>query len=510
MNGGHSSRPPHRVGAHELTPLLDLWRQRGQPDYHALAERLRLLVLDGRLPVPCVLPSERRLATVARTSRTTTTAAYRALRESGFAESRHGAGTWTSLPREPSGPADDPWPVSQATLTGQTHLDLASAAPAAPAELHAAYAAALEDLPRHLPGHGYVTAGVPELREQVARRYTRRGLPTAADQILITSGAVQGLRLALSVLADVGDRVLVEHPTYPLALDTLKRSGLRPVGWPMEDGWDVAAARRLVRAGAPRLAYLMPDFHNPTGRLLDADARARLATVLADGGCVALVDETTAELDLRNAVASAPAPLAAFSRPGAVICLGSASKVFWGGLRVGWIRAEAHVVRRLALARALDDLAGPPVEQLATAHLLEHVEARLPALRADHSARRAALQAAIAEHLPTWEAPDPDGGLVLWCRLPEPRSSALAGAVRGLGLSVTPGPRFGAGPALTVGQGQGQGLGVGPGQGPGQGLESRLRLPFTRPIPELQAAVRILATAWSSGAAGGEADDTLV
>jgi DNA-binding transcriptional MocR family regulator len=489
------ARPARRVGVRELLPLLTGWADRPGPGYAALAERLRLLVLDGRLPVDAVLPSERDLATALATSRTTTAAAYRALRESGFAAAGQGAGTWTTLPGgRTGGGAEVPWPVQTTGLSGTAdgRGDLASAAPEAPPQVHGAYAAALAELPRYLPGHGYVTAGLPALRDRVAARFAARGLPTSADQVLVTAGAVHGLRLVLEATIAPGDRVLVESPSYPLALDAVRRAGGRPVTLPVEGGgWDVASALDAVRRTGARAAYLMPDFHNPTGLLMDAPTRQSLAAGLAGAGCTAIVDETTVELDLRGpGAAPTPAPFAAFAPPGAVVTLGSASKTFWGGLRVGWVRADTRLVERLTLARALDDLGSPIVEQLATAHLLDVVGEVLAGRRPALAARAAALRAAVAEHLPGWVAPMPAGGLFLWCRLPTRASSALAAAARSAGVVLTPGPRFGAGGAF----------------------EARIRLPFSRPAGELRAAAALLGPVWRglTGEVTAPADDVLV
>lgn len=490
-------RPARRVGVRELVPLLDGWDDRpGVPGYQALADRLRLLVLDGRVPVHAVLPSERALATATGTSRTTTTAAYRVLREAGFADAGHGAGTWTALPREdaPAASGDTlPWPV---TTTGRRGTpdgrgDLSSAAMEAPPQVHAAYLAALADLPRYLPGHGYVTAGITALRERVAARYTARGLPTSPDEVLVTSGAIHGLRLVLQAVLSPGDRVLVESPTYPLALDVVRREGGRPVALPVEDGWDVEVASATLRTAAPRAAYLMPDFQNPTGRLMPDDVRAALAERLARAGCLVVVDETTSDLDLRPAGrrGAPPAPVRPFGAHGTrardVVHLGSSSKTFWGGLRVGWVRADRALVQRLTVARAADDLASPLVEQLATAHLLDVVDEVLAARRPVLRSRFDALRTALAEVLPDWRVPEPDGGLVAWCVLPGPRSSAVAAAARDLGVTVTPGPRFGV----------------------DGGFETRLRVPFARPEAELVAAAGLLARAWGGGpAASGRGD----
>ena len=484
-----AGRPARRIGARELAPLLAGWRDQasGQPDYQALAERIRLLVLDGRLPVHAVLPSERALAGIGQTSRTTTTAAYRALRDSGFAHGAQGAGTWTTLPAAQRGrPQIDPWPVVSSAYLGTAdgEGDLSTAAPEAPAQLHAAYAAALAELPRFLPGHGYLTGGLPDLRAAIAGRYAERGLPTDPDQVLVTAGSLHALRLVTGALLSPGDRVLVEHPCYPPAIDLLRRAGGRPVAWPVEDGWDIEEGRAALAQASPRLAYLMPEFHNPTGRLMPAGDREPLVAALRRSGCVAVIDETTAELDLRAALqpgaaqtpVEQPPALAGLARPGAVVCIGSASKTVWGGLRLGWVRADPALIRRLAAGRAGDDLGSPVVEQLATAYLLRHCPELVAERRALMAGRYLAMRDAFGRHLPDWQLPAPDGGLVTWARLPLPRSSALAAAAGQVGIRLTPGPRFGV-------------------EG---GFESRIRLPFCRPAEHYDAIAARLAHAWAS------------
>ncbi|MEJ2579887.1 MAG: PLP-dependent aminotransferase family protein, partial [Kineosporiaceae bacterium] len=335
-----------RIGARELDGYLRGWRDEDEPGpaYLALARRLRTLILDGRVPVHTVLPSERVLAEALGTSRTTTTAAYRVLRESGFAAGRHGSGTWTTLPGTPR---QEPWPVLHGEDLPEEIPDLTTASFEAPPGLHPAYQAALAELPRYLPGHGDLTAGVPELRARVAQRYTDRGLPTRPEQVLVTTGATQAIQLTFQALLNRGDRVLVEHPTWPLATQSAQRLGARPVPFPVEDGWDPLRLRALLSRSRPTLAYLIPDFHNPTGLLLNGPERLEVARALADTGTTVLVDETTTDLDLRAGLGRdsgpMPAPLAALARRGTAVSVGSASKLFWGGLRVGWVRADTEL-----------------------------------------------------------------------------------------------------------------------------------------------------------------------
>ena len=470
------------IPADRLRTLLGDLRGERPPLYAGLAGRLRLLVGDGRLPVGARLPAERDLAAALHLSRATVAAAYGRLREQGWADARQGSGTWTRLPasHRDSPTAWLPAPVEPGVV------DLAHAAPSAPPQVPAAFAAALDDLPRLLPGHGYQPRGLPELRARIAERYTRRGLPTTAEQVLVTSGALHAVGIAVGALTRRGDRVLVEHPTYPNALDAVRAGGRRPVPAavdPADPGATVRALTRAATTTGPALAYVMPDFQNPTGLLLDDPHRRRLAVGLRQAGTVALVDETMADLALdadEGADDSAPAPLAAVAAdlgpvPDAaqVVTVGSLSKSVWGGLRIGWLRAEAAVVPRLAQVLGQSQLSGPVLEQLAACHLLEREAEILAVRRAELRSRRDVLAAALAEHLPDWEVPLPAGGLVLWCRLPGRSSTALVGAAAERGVLLAPGPRFGTGAAF----------------------DDRLRLPFTQPAEVLAPAAAVLAQA---------------
>lgn len=470
-----------RLGVRELAGLLGAWPASGVPAYAALAARVRLLVLDGRLPVGVRLPPERALATTLGLSRTTVSAAYDVLRESGHAASRQGSGTWTSLP---SSGADVPTWAPEPAPAGVT--DLAHAAPAAPPQLHAAYAAALEELPLHLPGTGYDYRGLLGLREALAERFTERGLATTPEQVLVTSGALQAVRLALSLVVRAGDRVVVEQPGYPNGLDAVRDLGGRPLVVPVDPRsgrWHLATLDSPAGRSA-RAAYLVPDFHNPTGALMDDDGRARVAQALARSDALAVIDETLVELALDDG--PMPAPFARHAPAGAsVVTVGSASKIFWGGLRVGWLRSDAATVARLAALRSRLDLAGPLLEQLAVLHLMRELPA-VRALRRDGLRRsRDTLAALLREHLPSWRFEVPTGGQVLWCGLPVGASStAVTAAAAELGVRLTPGTRFAADGTL----------------------ESWLRLPYARPADELARVVPVLAQAWA--ASGGTAAET--
>ena len=147
-----------------------------------------------------------------------------------------------------------------------------------------------------------------------------------------------------------------------------------------------------LRQAAPRLAYVIADHHNPTGLTLPDDERERLVALARATRTPLVVDETLAELALDDD-APAPAPLA--PRDDDVIAIGSMSKAFWAGLRIGWIRASPTLVQRLALARATVDVSSPVIEQLVATELLADPDAVLVPQRAALRARRDALAAAL-------------------------------------------------------------------------------------------------------------------
>ncbi|WP_293682529.1 PLP-dependent aminotransferase family protein [uncultured Phenylobacterium sp.] len=459
---------PRRISPASVVRLLGAWRgERVGPAYGQLSDSLRLLILDGRLALDVVLPGERELAAALEVSRTTVTAALARLRDDGFLERRQGAGARTRLPAGPGERGGGL--ISDSRAEGV--LDLASAAPPASEAVHGAYAAALSALPAHLPQTGYGVLGLPRLREAIAERYTRRGLPTTPDQIMVTNGAQHALALMLRLLAGPGDRVVIDHPTYPHAIDAIQRASCRavPVGLP-DEGWDVDGVAAALSQSGPRLAYLIADFHNPTGRWMTPHARAAIAAAARRTRTTLIFDETLVDLWL-----DAPIAPYGFEDPGdGVVRLGSTGKSYWGGLRLGWIRADVQAIQALGPRRASIDLGTPLLEQLAAAHLLVGDEAPLVARREMLRARRDHLLARMAAELPDWRVSSPPGGLSLWAELPTPVSSALAATSERHGLRLAAGPRFGVDGAF----------------------ERFLRIPYTLTPDDLGEAVARLAVAY--------------
>jgi DNA-binding transcriptional MocR family regulator len=455
------------ISATRLAGLVDGFSR--APAYAGLAESLTLLIGDGRIALETRLPSERDLSVALGVSRTTVTRAYATLVESGYAEARRGAGTFTRVPGGRRRAHD------RALRPGRGEadvIDLDCAAGSAPPGLAAAYAQAMSELPAYLGGHGYFPAGLPRLQEALARGYDRRGLPTRPEQIMVTAGALSAAAIVAQAFTRPGDRVLVETPTYPNGVDALRHAGARTVGLPVGvDGWDLDTAAALLRQTRPALAYLIPDFQNPTGNVMSAADRERLAGLLRAAGTRPIIDEAHQALALDGQ--PMPPPFAASAAN--AITIGSASKAFWGGLRIGWIRVPDRVTMTvLTDARVRLDLGAPVLEQLALAHLLADAEPVVEAHRARLREQRAALVGAVAEHLPEWTFRVPRGGLCLWCRLPEPLATDVVTEAERRGVIVAPGPVFAV-------------------EG---GLDHYVRIPWSQPAEQLVAAARTLGEAW--------------
>jgi DNA-binding transcriptional MocR family regulator len=469
-----------RISGQRLARLLGDWRRRGARQGTAdLAAGIRMLILEGQLPAGTRLPAEREIAEALPVSRTMITAALDQLREEGIVASRRGAGSWITLPAGALSPVVDLAP------SGRSMIDLARAAPPALPTVTAAMDAVRLRMPEHLAGHGYHEHGVLDLRRRIADRYTARGLPTSADQIVITSGAQHALALALRLFTGPGDRVLVEQPSYPNALDAIRSMSAIPVPVPLlPDGWDLAGIAAALRQVAPRVAYLVLDFHHPTGHRLDAQGRARLGDLLRRARTPAIVDETLVDLDLDGDPADAPPPMAAFADE-LVVTIGSASKSHWGGLRIGWIRARPDVVHRLVSARTAIDLGTAVFEQLVVAELLVDPEPALRGRRAELAVQRDVLVDSLAQHCPQWTFRKPEGGLSLWCELDAPVGTQIAVVAQNHGIRLAPGARF-----ATQG-----------------GLERWLRLPYALPPEVLREAVRRLGSVAAQVAGSATAVD---
>jgi DNA-binding transcriptional MocR family regulator len=301
--------------------------------------------------------------------------------------------------------------------------------------------------------------GDPALREQVAGLLMPLvGVHAHPDDVVVTVGSQQALDLVTRVLCDPGDVVLAEAPSYVGALSVFAAYQARVVHVQMDShGLDPEALAQTLQQLAdedvrPKLLYTVPSFHNPAGVTQDADRRARVLAVCQRYGVPVLEDDPYALLGFDGTV---PQALRAHDETG-VVYLGSFSKTFAPGLRVGWAVAPHGIREKLVLAAEASVLCPPAISQMAvSAYLREHpwLE-QVKVFREMYRDRRDALLDAMATQLPagtTWT--EPAGGFYSWVTLPEGLDATvmLPRAVTAR-VAYVPGTAFYAGPAKPSGR----------------------------------------------------------
>ena len=472
-----------KLTAPELAARLGSWTRPELDLYHALAQALEALISRGNLPPGARLPAERTLAKQLNVSRGTVMSAFELLRQRGVVQTLHGSGTVVRPEASPvSGPREAHLTMALPTtslldrgLSDTGHIDLRSAAwsgseaieEVAELRLHACLAATASA--------GYDLLGLPELRVALAEQLTREGLPTEPDEILITTGAQQAISLITDLYVGAGDHVVVEDPTYPGAVEVLlaQQANVQrvPVG---PAGVSLPALGKVVQTTNPRLVYLVPSVHNPTGVVMPAAARRRLGELLSSWNVLVVDDMTLAHTQIDGRFLS---PLASFVDPVAaarVLTVGSLSKSVWDGLRVGWIRASRARIARLARLKSLADLGTPLFTQVIAAQLLRSDTDLFAHRRAQLRKRREALERLLHEQLPTWQWDTPTGGLCLWIDTGLDDTSELCALARRHGVEILPANTTSATDRF-----------------PGH-----LRLPYGHPVAVLEDGINRVAAAW--------------
>jgi DNA-binding transcriptional MocR family regulator len=406
------------------------------------------------------LPTTRELARDAEVNPVTAARVYRRLAELGYVTATVGRGTFVrSLPPFASDELDDEWQsialpglrfparerVVQEALRLSLSRDVVSLAAAYAAsetiparEIGAAAAAVIAEGPGVL--HYTDVEGVPELRDQLGELGRLRGFAAGGDEILVTTGARQGIDLAARAILREGDVVCVESPTFVGILGSLESTGARVIGIPTdEDGLDVEALERALTRYPVKLVALQPACQNPTGRHLSEPRRRRLVELALERSFFVLEDGVYADL-----VFAGEAPQALrHEAPAHFLYVGSFAKVLGGGLRVGWIAARGPVFNRLVALKTQTDLNTSPFDQRVIARYLESgsYPALLERVAPLLSRRAASLAEALERHLPgETDALEPLGGHNIWTtfRRRVNEQALYAEAIR-RGVSVMPG-----------------------------------------------------------------------
>jgi DNA-binding transcriptional MocR family regulator len=429
--------------------LLGAWTERKGSLHRRLSDGIREAIERGLLAQGMRVPSERDLARALGLSRNTVVAAYNALRDDRWLESRTGGGTWICKASFAVRDAQEEIRferLAQSNLFGFVHqeadsaIDFASGTPfplkGLPADVFRLPEAEHEWL---MGNRLYYPYGYPALREAIAAHYSSSRLPTTPEQILVTGGAQQAILLIASLFLQRGDAALIEDPCYAGALEAFQSLGARvetmPVG---AHGIDPKTFRGSMNASNARLVFLTPTFQNPTGVVMPARAREEIVAAAAERTVAIIDDRTFAEIEL-DPIKPVPMPLAAWDRQDTVLTVGSLGKLIWAGLRIGWIRAARHLIERLVRVKMIHDLGTPLITQALAARMLPFHREAVSLRRAELLAKRDLVASMIVDRLPGWTFDLPSGGLFLWTKLPSGDARELAQVAMRHGVILRPG-----------------------------------------------------------------------
>lgn len=467
--------------------ILEDWKRGHGPLYRRLATGFEVAIRSGRARSGVRLPTQRALVQLLGISRNTAVAAYDHLAANGWVERRVGSGTYVAVSRSRPDRAQAATPLALVTPMARStqrddEIDLTHAVPT----ITVAQQVEMQQLSLDamFPTR-YFPAGIPELRAELADMFTADGLATDPQQVIVTTGAQQALSLVAQLLLKPGDQVVLETPTYFGAIDLLRAHYTELVPVPMlDDGWDLDLFERAVRDPAARLAFLTPTFHNPTSLVMGDGARRRVARAITGAGVALIEDDTLIDLSFAptgaggraDAGAGVPRRIAAHAPEAVVFNAGSLSKLYWHGLRVGWLRVPELFVDRVVQSKALADFG----TSLHAQHVAAALIADLPRLRHERRARvietRDRFASLLDEQIPEWRFTVPDGGQFLWVELPTACATAMVAAAARHGV------RLFAGATMDI----------------AELPDQYVRLPFTLEPSDVEPAVHRLAAAWAT------------
>ena len=452
--------------------------------YMQLKNRIRAMIAERLLPPGSKLPPTRELAMSLGVSRNTVVQAYLELEAEGLITSRVGRGSFVSLypptgrsaPGAPSasvsgGEAQEPmnyeglfssgWSRMSADLAsvfeqlarpraGSAFIDMASDQPhpglLPVQELGECLQAAVRRHRGSLLSTGS-PCGFEPLLEYLPTVLARRNIFCGTENLMVVSGLQQALSLIGRLFIDPGDSVLLQQLTYPAALGVFRSLQANCTGIPMdEEGLRLEVLERILRYGKPKLLYIVPTFHNPTGTNLAAQRRRQLVELARRSGLLIVEDDYAHDLGFDGREAF---PLKSWDAAGGIIHLGSFSESLFPGIRLSWIAAPKPIIERLSLLKQSSDLYTSRIIQGALLEFFRrgYYDRVLKRKRHAHARRCGSMAAAMEQHFPdavSWR--EPKGGLFQWVDIPEQLDAfALLLRTREKGVVFTPDRMFAVG-----------------------------------------------------------------
>lgn len=452
------------MDAAALSRVLGDWQQTAPRLPDALAAAITELIAAGMVSAGVTLPAQRELAATLGVSRGTVATAFAALEASGQVASVRGSGSRVRSGRGSRRPQEGR--LFSFTAARADVVDLSTGALPASRVAREVLATGLDEASHYLDTDGYFPAGLPVLRQMIAEQLTRDGMPTRPAEVLITSGAQHATFLAINELLEAGELALVEDPGYRGGVAAMRSHGLRLEGIPLSKGGLVLDLLAQAVKRRPAVLYCQTSIHNPTGQTMARSTREQLAELINRHGLLVIEDACSYNLTHNGPPART---LASSVAPQLIVTIGTLSKLFWGGLRVGWLRADEARVRALVERRKVSDLAGSVVDQLLAVRALARA-----------SEARAERQQMLRQHLASTEA-------VISDVFPEWRWAPIVG---GTGLWVDTGADAQA--LSEVAKRVGVKLAAGPSASPHEGQRSMIRLPLWHEADELRRGLELV------------------
>jgi DNA-binding transcriptional MocR family regulator len=405
--------------------------------YERVARLVETQIATGTLRTNDRIPSVRSMSRTAKVSVSTVVQAYVHLESIGLIEARPQSGFYVrppdpqTVPEPRAKPTRSRRPMTIAAEMLDTCREALSRSDIIP--LNGAFTSpalyptqrlnnltreVLRDRPLHA-GELIMPPGDPELRRQVAKRMALAGAPTDPEHVVITSGTMDAITLALRVVCQPGDTVLVESPTYFGLLQAIEYLRLKVVEVPNRPGMgiDAEAVRNMARSTRLAAAVLMPNFNNPAGTLTPDDAKRDIVATLTGMEIPIIEDDIYGDLHYGSV---RPTSMRAFDESGLVISCGSVSKTIALGYRIGWA-VTPHFHTDIARAKFYSSVACPTLQQLVLARYYASggYDRYLRRIRAMLSANAQSFIDAVARHFPAGtRITRPAGGIVIWIELP--------------------------------------------------------------------------------------------
>lgn len=471
---------------------LPLDRRSPEPVYLQIRDRIRQLIHGGGLHPGDRLPSIRSLAESAGVNKLTVIEAYSILEADGLIYARPGAGYFVSDEALPSPlhaprflPSQDVILPSEGDMSfcevymasTQAHRqgDMITFTSGFPhphglEDLQRIARRALKQVSETLFNYD-LPQGQPTLRKQIAQLLIQQGLDISPDNLIITTGSMQGISLALHHLVQPGDWVIVGSPSYQGALAILQQIGARMIGIPTSnEGMNLDLLEQYLHSHRPRLIYTISTLDNPTGITTSQEHRRRLLELASAYHCLVLEDNAYEGLSFDPV----PPPIKAFDRDDRVIYAGTFSKTLMPGLRIGYLVVTGELYQGLLERKLLQDLNSSTVSQAIVSEYLAsgHYRRHLTALRTYNLQGRNAMLRSLERYFPpgtSWTVPN--GGLFLWVKLPDGIAvQALCNEAATQKIMVTPGSSF----------------------FPNQQGYPALRLNFSHPIEDIDRGISVL------------------